>query len=206
MERVLFTVQTEASQWYPIFKIKTSFIYIYIYIYFNIVHSSSSWLRKLRSQYLLTRQKICYIKIYINIYKYMSMYVYIHFLFFIKLLFDTRKIIIILIVKHKKIIKKIIFALFLLQKVILIMQKNIMRPWIYDFEAYKKNKQRSTINYTIIKICANVCVCRCVCVWGGGDIGIIGQYKACCLCHFIFSSKLDMSRHRSSSVVCPAFS
>jgi len=73
-------------------------------------------------------------------------------------------------------------------------KKNLMRPWIYDFEAYKKNKQRNTINSTIMKICANV-VC---------DIGIVEQYKACCpchfhnrqscyLCYFIFSSELDMS-------------
>jgi len=54
---------------------------------------------------------------------------------------------------------------------------------------------RSTINCTIMKIWANVCVC---------DIGIVEQYKACChfhyrvvwqSCypHFIFSSELDMS-------------
>jgi len=36
------------------------------------------------------------------------------------------------------------------------MKKNIMRPRIYDFETYKSNKQRSTINCTIMKICANV--------------------------------------------------
>jgi len=78
---------------------------------------------------------------------------------------------------------------------ILIMQKNIMGPWIYDFKAYKRNKQRSTINCTIMKICANVCVC---------NIDIVKQYKMCCPCHFyyrqlcypchfIFSIKLDMS-------------
>jgi len=38
------------------------------------------------------------------------------------------------------------------------MQENIMRPWIFDFEAYKRNKQRSTIwatyanNYAIFRI------------------------------------------------------
>jgi len=59
---------------------------------------------------------------------------------------------------------------------ILIMQKNIMGPWIYDFEAYKRNKQRSTIQCTIMKICAN----------GVCDIGIVEQYKACCPCHFLY--------------------
>jgi len=41
----------------------------------------------------------------------------------------------------------------------------------------------------LVKIRANEKFVRmCVC-----DIGIVEQYKACCPCHFVFSSELDMS-------------
>jgi len=51
-----------------------------------------------------------------NIYTYIqNMSIYLRILFFVKLLFDTRKLII--IIRKQKINKKIIFALFLLQKI-----------------------------------------------------------------------------------------
>jgi len=56
-------------------------------------------------------------KIYINIYKHICLYTKCSYIFlsFVKLLFDTRKLII--IIRKQKIIKRIIFALFLLQKI-----------------------------------------------------------------------------------------
>jgi len=65
---------------------------------------------------------------------------------------------------------------------ILIMQKHIMRPWIYDFEVYKRNKQRNKINCMIMKICANVYV----------SYRYSRAIQSCYPCHFIFSSELNM--------------